>query len=105
MDTFPSLHQTDFTQVEDRYESMKARQHIRRNASSGAVLAVVLLLMAIAAHAQQVTGELGSPNATTTIDGKQLPPHGSRERLSGRYLPESSQSYPRPILLGPSARP
>ena len=24
--------------------------------------------------AQQVTGELGSPNATTTIDGKQLPP-------------------------------
>jgi hypothetical protein len=27
------------------------------------------------------------------------------ERLSGRYSPESSQSYPRPILLGPSARP
>jgi hypothetical protein len=26
------------------------------------------------------------------------------ERLSGRYSPESSQSYPRPILLGPSAR-
>jgi hypothetical protein len=24
--------------------------------------------------AQQVTGELGSPSATTTIDGKQLPP-------------------------------
>ena len=24
--------------------------------------------------AQQVTGESGSPNATTTIDGKQLPP-------------------------------
>ena len=24
--------------------------------------------------AQQVTGELGSPTATTTIDGKQLPP-------------------------------
>jgi len=27
------------------------------------------------------------------------------ERLSGRYSPESSQSYPRPILLGASARP
>jgi hypothetical protein len=26
------------------------------------------------AAAQQVTGELGSPSATTTIDGKQLPP-------------------------------
>jgi arylsulfatase len=27
-----------------------------------------------AAVAQQVTGELGSPSATTTLDGKQLPP-------------------------------
>ena len=26
------------------------------------------------AGAQQITGELGSPTATTTIDGKQLPP-------------------------------
>ncbi|HME71683.1 MAG TPA: hypothetical protein VKM54_17700, partial [Myxococcota bacterium] len=26
------------------------------------------------AAAQQVTGELGSPSATTTLDGKQLPP-------------------------------
>ena len=36
-----------------------------------------LLLMPLAglsAHAQQVTGVPGSPGATTTIDGKQLPP-------------------------------
>ena len=26
------------------------------------------------AYAQQITGTLGSPSATTTIDGKQLPP-------------------------------
>ncbi len=26
------------------------------------------------ANAQQVTGTMGSPSATTTIDGKQLPP-------------------------------
>lgn len=32
------------------------------------------LLASTPATGQQVTGELGSPNATTTIDGKQLPP-------------------------------
>ena len=31
-------------------------------------------LAAISATAQQVTGVPGSPSATTTIDGKQLPP-------------------------------
>ncbi len=29
---------------------------------------------AVPANAQQVTGTLGSPNATTTIDGRYLPP-------------------------------
>ena len=37
------------------------------------VLAIVLAC-AVITHAQQVTGEPGSPSATTTIDGKQLPP-------------------------------
>ena len=38
------------------------------------LLATTLLLSAGPALAQQVTGELGSPSATTTIDGLQLPP-------------------------------
>ena len=38
------------------------------------VLLAVILLSAGEGVAQQVTGTLGSPNATTTIDGKQLPP-------------------------------
>src|SRR5271157_3744397 len=39
------------------------------------VLTLILMLFATAqATAQQVTGELGSPSATTTISGKQLPP-------------------------------
>jgi hypothetical protein len=38
-------------------------------------LMLFIALLAIApVSAQQVTGELGSPSATTTIDGKQLPP-------------------------------
>src|SRR5216683_4356167 len=31
--------------------------------------------------------------------------HGPRERLLRRHSPESSESYPLAILLGPSARP
>jgi arylsulfatase A-like enzyme len=34
----------------------------------------VLAVLALPLAAQQVTGTLGSPSATTTIDGKQLPP-------------------------------
>ena len=37
-------------------------------------LVAVVMASASSAEAQQVTGELGSPGATTTIDGKQLPP-------------------------------
>jgi hypothetical protein len=32
------------------------------------------LVITLPATAQQVTGVLGSPEATTTIDGRQLPP-------------------------------
>ena len=34
----------------------------------------ILVALAGPAWTQEVTGELGSPSATTTIDGKQLPP-------------------------------
>lgn len=48
---------------------MKLTRHILL---SGTV-AAVLMTVAPSAQAQQVTGELGSPSATTSIDGKQLP--------------------------------
>jgi len=34
----------------------------------------IIALISVPAVAQQVTGEIGSPTATTTITGKQLPP-------------------------------
>jgi hypothetical protein len=37
-------------------------------------LMTVVLTRAASTEAQQVTGELGSPSATTTLSGKQLPP-------------------------------
>ena len=38
------------------------------------VLCLLMMSAAGAAHAQEVTGTPGSPGATATIDGKQLPP-------------------------------
>src|SRR6266702_3240179 len=43
------------------------------------------------AMAQQVNGTLGSPSATTTIDGKQLPPPPSK---FGGVITELSTGYP-----------
>ena len=42
--------------------------------SSSALAALIAAATHPDATAQTITGELGSPSATTTIDGKQLPP-------------------------------
>lgn len=49
---------------------------MKRKPFSTAVFAwvAICLVAAMPVMAQQVTGELGSPSATTTIDGKELPP-------------------------------
>ncbi|MEJ2233728.1 MAG: hypothetical protein P8X67_07370, partial [Syntrophobacterales bacterium] len=47
------------------------------NRSIAVVIAVMLIAIAftaLPAMAQQVTGQLGSPSATTTVSNKQLPP-------------------------------
>ena len=49
----------------------------QKNRSMAVIIAVMVIALALAplqAMAQQVTGKLGSPSATTTISGKQLPP-------------------------------
>ena len=43
-----------------------------------AILAGALMAVAPFAQAQQITGTPGAPSATTTIDGKQLPPPDPR---------------------------
>jgi len=53
---------------------MKTRQRTRRSVSLGVALTLALSLSAGAVRAQQITGVPGSPDATMTIDGKQLPP-------------------------------
>ncbi|NTW36773.1 MAG: hypothetical protein HGB17_11700, partial [Syntrophobacteraceae bacterium] len=52
----------------------------------------LLLLAAMPVMAQQVTGELGSPGATTTIDGKQLP--APDPKFGGEIKDEALKSKP-----------
>ena len=47
---------------------------VRRVTLGALTISSFLLAGDSATFAQQVTGTLGSPGATTTIDGKQLPP-------------------------------
>ena len=56
------------------------------------VLAVGVLAVGHPVDAQEVTGKLGSPGATTTIDGKQLPPPPAE--FGGEIKEEALQSTP-----------
>jgi arylsulfatase A-like enzyme len=53
---------------------MRMGNSIRRKVGLGLLLTVAWLLNSSAAHAQQITGVPGSPDATMTINGNQLPP-------------------------------
>jgi hypothetical protein len=55
------------------------------------VLTVVMLTL-LPAAAQQITGTPGSPGATTTIDGKYLPP--PPPKFGGDINLQASQSKP-----------
>ena len=79
-----------------------------------AVLHVAVMLAVVPAMARQITGVPGSPSATTTIDGKQLPPQpekafgGKIERNvidSTPYWPPLPSSQPPQQRLQPQASP
>src|SRR5271168_1252204 len=53
---------------------MKDHSRVQRFIRYGAVFVVFLMIGIAPVAAQQTTGEVGSPSATTTIPGKQLPP-------------------------------
>ena len=55
-------------------------------------VALILFLGVASTSAQQVTGELGSPNATISIEGKQLPPPPMR--FGGKIEHNVAQSRP-----------
>src|SRR4249919_2728427 len=65
----------------------------------------LLALSCISALAQQVTGVPGSPGATTTIDGKQLPPPDPK--FGGVIEEKASESKPwwAPRVVPPKGAP
>ncbi len=63
-----------------------------QNAIQVGVIALVLLANAPIASAQQTTGTPGSPGATTTIDGRYLPP--PPQQFHGDIQPNAYQSKP-----------
>ncbi len=69
-------------------------------------LLVLGLLLSIPAQAQQITGVPGSPDATTTISGKQLPPPAPK---FGGVIKDNRARSPshggRRVWCRPKARP
>ncbi len=74
-----------------------------RNRLCGA--AIVAIMAALPAMAQQVTGTPGAPDATTTIDGRQLPP--PPPKFGGEIRDNAAQSKPwwPPRVVPPKGAP
>ncbi len=71
-------------------------------------IAAALGLMALAATpatAQQVTGTLGSPSATTTLDGKQLPPPNPKFGGMIKEKASESKAWWAPRVVPPKGAP
>jgi arylsulfatase len=67
-------------------------------------VAALGLFASAAAFAQEITGTLGSPGATTTIDGRQLPPPDPA--FGGVIKEKASESTPwwPPRIVPPKGR-
>jgi arylsulfatase len=87
-------------------DGMKRPKRLIRTALSlGLVIAANGLLPANQSFAQQVTGELGSPSATTTIDGAQIP--APEPEFGGKITEQALTSTPwwAPRIVPPKEAP
>src|SRR5262245_11231325 len=76
-----------------RRAMFKLMKQAVRAALPGRLLGCALLVLpAVTANAQQTTGTPGSPSATTTIEGNQLPP--PPQKFDGKIERNASQSTP-----------
>jgi arylsulfatase len=76
-------------------------QALRKLLTGTALLAIAMT----AAHAQQITGAPGSPGATTTLDGKQLPPPDPKFGGVIREKASESQAWWAPRVVPPKGAP
>jgi arylsulfatase len=68
-------------------------------------IGVALLLLAMDVQAEQVKGELGSPGATTTISGKQLPPPAPEFGGEIKEKASESKAWWPPRVVPPKGAP
>ena len=66
---------------------------------------LVLALGTTAVHSQQITGTPGSPGATTTIDGKQLPPPDPKFGGVIKEKASESKAWWAPRVVPPKGAP
>lgn len=71
----------------------------------GWLAAIVAISCAGIASAQQITGVPGSPSATTTIDGKQLPPPPAKFGGVVKESAKDSTPYWPPTVVPPKGAP
>ena len=70
-----------------------------------AMFVVAIMAAARSAPAQQITGTPGSPSATTTIDGKQLPPPDPKFGGVIKDIAADSKPYWPPTVVPPKGAP
>jgi arylsulfatase len=80
---------------------------MKLRALTGTMVVSILgaLLAAVPSMAQQVTGTLGSPSATTTISGKQLPPPPMPFKGVIKEEVKDSKPYWEPLVVPPKGAP
>jgi arylsulfatase len=82
-------------------------ENLMTRAATRGLLATALLVAAggMTTQAQQTTGTPGAPNATTTIDGKYLPPTPPRFGGQIGLSAQDSKSYWPPRVVPPEGAP
>jgi len=88
-----------------RFFEQEEDMNVRKGTVVVATIAAVVLSVALPAAAQEVTGKLGSPSATTTISGKQLP--APEPPFGGVIKDDALQSTPwwAPRIVPPKEAP
>src|SRR5437868_4912699 len=91
-------------QAESQPQYQAKGSKIIKHISSGMFVAALMAATAFA-QAQQITGTLGSPSATTTIDGKQLPSPDPKFGGVIKDVAADSKPYWPPTVVPPKGAP
>ena len=78
---------------------------LKKQKNSYGILTALLLVFTAPTHAQEVTGTLGSPSATTTISGKQLPAPGPKFGGVIKKNAAESKAWWAPRVVPPKSAP